>query len=511
MYHPIQFSQSQAQTPAYILADSGEEITYKTLAERICKGSQLFRSLNINHGDHIAILMENNSWYLSVIWAAQSAGLYYTCISTSLSAEELEFILNDCKARLLITSPKASQRLPQTHKLPFLEYRLMVQGLYEGFESYEFLLEQQKNQLVSEACEGRQMLYSSGTTGRPKGVLLPLSGRKIGEADPFSEFMKSQFHFGPATMHYIPTPLYHAAPMVYCLAATRSGGTVVISEKFNELEVLSILEKYQISHTQWVPTMFVKLLKLPEELRAKFDPSHLKMVMHGAAPCPIPIKEAMISWWGPVLEEYYSGSEGCGVSVVSSEEWLQKKGTVGKPIIGTPHIVDEDGNELATGEIGNIYWEGGEDFSYNNDPAKTQKAYLPNGWSTYGDIGYLDKDGYLFLVDRQNDLMIIGGVNVYPQEAEDLLISHELVRDAAVFGIPHPEYGEEVKAIVQLLNQDQLRPDLETQLIEYCRQKLAKVKCPRSVEFRDYIPRTASGKLLRRILKEEYRSSNTIP
>jgi acyl-CoA synthetase (AMP-forming)/AMP-acid ligase II len=313
------------------------------------------------------------------------------------------------------------------------------------------------------------------------------------------------------TIYLSPAPLYHAAPLRFCMATHEVGGTVVVMEHFDPEQALAFIERYRATHSQWVPTMFVRMLKLPREVRERYDVSSLKVAIHAAAPCPVPVKRQMIEWWGPVFHEYYAGTEGNGFVYCNSEMWLAHPGTVGTPLACTVHIVGDDGEEVPQGESGTIYFEGGTEFEYYNDPDKTAASRSSRGWSTLGDVGYLDADGFLYLTDRKAFMIISGGVNIYPQEAENVLINHPAVIDVAVFGVPNEDFGEEVKAVVQpaaMPADADAAAALERELIAYCRNELADVKCPRTIDFREELPRHPTGKLYKRLLKDEYWSGH---
>jgi len=301
-----------------------------------------------------------------------------------------------------------------------------------------------------------------------------------------------------------PAPLYHSAPLRFNMAVQRLGGTSIIMEHFDPEEFLALVERYQVTCTQVVPTMFIRMLKLPEEVRTNYDVTSLTSVVHAAAPCPVDVKRQMIEWWGPIIHEYYAGTEGNGFVYTGSAEWLTHPGTVGRAVLGTIHIVGDDGEDLPTGEPGTIYFEGGAEFEYHNDADKTASSRNERGWSTLGDVGYLDAERYLYLTDRKAFMIISGGVNIYPQEAENVLIGHPKVVDVAVFGVPNKDFGEEVKAVVQPTGMDEAGPELERELIGYCRERLADVKCPRTIDFRAELPRHPTGKLYKRLLKDEY-------
>ena len=354
------------------------------------------------------------------------------------------------------------------------------------------------------------MFYSSGTTGRPKGILREIRRRPTdSEPHPLTELTRAMYGFSVDTVYLCPAPLYHTAPIAWSMVVQRLGGTVVLMRRFDAVEALQLIERHAVDRMQVVPTMFVRMLKLPEAERVRFDVSSLQAVIHAAAPCPVDVKQQMLDWWGPIIYEYYAGSEGGGFVAVSPQEWLQKPGTVGKALTGTVHVLDEDGNDAAAGVVGTVYFDGNADFKYHGDEKKTQETYNARGWHTLGDMGYLDEDGYLFLTDRKSHMIISGGVNIYPQEAENALTMHPAVLDVAVIGVPNSEYGEEVKAVVQLVDQNAASDALAQDLIAYTQSRLAKFKCPRSVDFVAELPRLPSGKLLKRKLRDTYWPSET--
>jgi long-chain acyl-CoA synthetase len=499
-----------ADKPAVIMGESGFTQTYAELDAAANRLSHLLRGAGLQPGDHVAICMENHPRYLEVVWGCHYAGLIYTCASSRLQSGELEYIINDCGARVYITSKyKADQATEVLDSTPAVELRLMLDGTVEGYDSYEETVDHlSSDPLDEERVAGLDMLYSSGTTGQPKGVAREFPGTPL-DSDSGSVLPLMQMLFGAeeSKVYLSPAPFYHAAPLRFCLAAHAIGMTIVAMEHFDAEEYLRLVEQHHVTHSQVVPTMFVRMLKLPEETRGKYDVTSLECVIHAAAPCPIPVKKQMIEWFGPVIHEYYAGSEGNGFVYCNSEMWLAHEGTVGTPIVGTLHICDENGEEVAQGESGTIYFEGGAEFEYHNDPEKTQSSRHPKGWSTLGDVGYVDEDGFLYLTDRKAYMIISGGVNIYPQEAENLLVTHPKVIDVAVFGVPHDEFGEEVKAVVQpaeMPADDGAAAALSAELIQFCRSELADVKCPRSIDFREELPRHPTGKLYKRILKDEY-------
>ncbi|MEX1034974.1 MAG: AMP-binding protein [Sneathiella sp.] len=508
--HIREFAKTTPDKPVIIMAGSGETITYKQLNDRSNKAAQYLRAQGLKIGDHIALLMENNPRFYEICWAAQRAGLYYTAISSRLSAEEAAYIINDCGARIFITSNYKSELAEQLlDRIPEVEEKLMIDGTVPGYHSYESKVSKFPAEPLPDECEGVDMLYSSGTTGRPKGVKPAEVGNPIGTEDNLFNLLKSQYKVTQESIYLSPAPLYHAAPLRYNMRIQRLGATCIIMENFDAETYLRLIEKHKATHSQLVPTMFVRMLKLPEEVRQKCDLSSLKVAIHAAAPCPEKIKYQMMDWWGPILHEYYGGTEGNGYCAVTPEEWFAHPGTVGRALVGNLHIVDDTGNELPVGETGSIYFSEGRDFSYHNDPERTAESYNDKGWSTLGDVGYVDEDGFLYLTDRQSYMIISGGVNIYPQEIEDLLLIHPKVYDAAVFGVPNEEFGEEVKAVIQPIDMSIAGDALAEELIEFCRANISHVKCPRSVDFEVELPRHPTGKLYKRLLKDKYWGDKT--
>ncbi len=496
--------------PAVIMASDGRTISFAELDEEANRLSRLFRSVGLVPGDHVAFCMENHPRFLSVAWGCHYAGLYYTAMSSRLNDDEMQYILEDCGAKAFITSAyKKDAATKVVGAVPGVETWLMMDGVADGYASYEEALAGQSAEPLDGRVAGADMLYSSGTTGRPKGVKPPLPSQPLEEAGTSVHgLMSLLFGLTEDSVYLSPAPLYHAAPLRFSMGAQMAGATVVVMEHFDPEEALALIEKYRVTLSQWVPTMFIRMLKLPEDVRAKYDVSSLQTAVHAAAPCPVEVKKKMIDWWGPVLHEYYAGTEGNGFVYTNSEDWLAHPGSVGKALIGTLHIVGEDGDEVPVGEPGTVYFEGesASTFEYHNDPDKTQDSRDPKGrgWSTLGDVGRLDDDGFLYLTDRKAYMIISGGVNIYPQEAENALALHPKVLDVAVFGVPNEDFGEEVKAVVQPADGVEGSPELERELIAFCREKLADVKCPRSIDFRDELPRHPTGKLYKRLLKDEY-------
>ena len=492
---------------AYRMAGSGAALTFAELDARSNQGAQALRSLGVGPGEHIAILMENSLAFLEVCWAAQRSGVIYTAISRYLGAEEAAYIVADCGAKLFVTSTAYAATGAQLRDMIGPDVRcVMAGGSAEGFEHWDAIVAGMPATPVADERAGASMLYSSGTTGRPKGIVrLQHSNAPIDSLSPILlKLCDDLGGMGPDSVYLSPAPLYHSAPLGVAMVAAGLGATTIVMEKFDAEAFLAEVETHRATHAQLVPTMFVRMLKLPEEVRARHDITSLTSALHVAAPCPADVKRAMIDWWGPILLEYYAGSEGNGVTAATSEEWLAHPGTVGRSLFGAVRILDDDGAELPSGEIGDVYFDAGFTFSYHNDPEKTSQAFNDRGWSTIGDVGWLDEDGYLHLTDRRAYTIISGGVNVYPQEAEDLLVTHPAVADVAVFGVPNEDLGEEVKAVVQPMDFSRAGPELEAELIAFCRTRLSSIKTPKSVDFRRELPRTATGKLIKRHVKAEY-------
>ena len=487
------------------MAGSGETLTYRELDERSIRLARAWAAAGLRPGDHVAIALRNHIRYLEVVWAALRSGLYYTPVNWHLTAPEVTYIVEDCGARSVVTEPTLAHAVAQLD----VEIPLMVDGTDPGWPSYESAIDAQPAMPLDDEPEGAGMFYSSGTTGRPKGILFPLSGRRVSDPSPML-LPGSPWRFGEETVYLSPAPMYHAAPVVTCSLVHRTGGTTVLMEQFDAEAALRAIEEYSCNRAQFVPTMFIRMLKLPAEVRNRYDVSSLEVAAHAAAPCPVEVKREMIDWWGPVLWEYYAGSENVGSTSILSEEWLEHPGSVGLPRFCTVHICDDEHHELPAGRIGQIWFETPQaSFEYHGDPDKTAESRSPEGWYTIGDVGYLDEDGYLYLTDRKSFTIISGGVNIYPQEAEDVLIMHPKVADVAVIGVPDPEFGETVKAVVQPALGLDGDADLASELLDYCRAHLAHFKCPRSVDFDPALPRHDTGKLYKRLIRDRYWGDST--
>jgi acyl-CoA synthetase (AMP-forming)/AMP-acid ligase II len=494
--------------PAIIMGKSGETVTYGEYEARSNRAAHLLRAAGLERGDHVAVLMENSPRMLEIEGAAERTGLYYTLINTYLQSDEVAYIIANSRSSLLFSSPACRLAAEAAAaKCPGLE-RMFITGPGEpppGWESYEAAVAGCPDDPVPNESLGTAMLYSSGTTGQPKGVLRGLPEVAPSEPLPVMAFVRAMFGFREGMTYLSPAPLYHAAPQASVAAAFRLGATSVVMEHFDAEEWLALVQRYKVTNCQMVPVMFSRLLRLPEEIRGRYDTSSLECIVHAAAPCPVHVKQAMIDWLGPIITEYYGATEANGFTFCDSAQWLAHPATVGKPILGELLILDEEGNECPTGTDGTIWFRGATAFEYFQDPVKTAEGRDDGGQtSTVGDVGHVDADGYLYLTDRKTYMIISGGVNIYPQETENLLSGHPAVLDVAVIGVPNDDLGEEVKAVVQLADHTAASTDLARELIDYCRDRMAHFKCPRSIDFVPELPRSATGKLYKRLLRDEY-------
>jgi long-chain acyl-CoA synthetase len=499
--------------PAFIMASTGETVTYRELEARANRLAHLFRKHGLKRLDHYAIFMENNSRYLEACGAGERAGLYFTCVNSYLTAGELAYILTNSQSRILITSlAKLDVAREAIKECPDIELCIVADG--PGDSDRIIGLEAATRGLpstpIADESVGTAMLYSSGTTGRPKGILRPLPEQPPSQNLPLFEFLIGLWQYREGMIYLSPAPLYHSAPQAAVNLTIRMGGTAIIMERFDPEQYLALIEKWGITHTQLVPTMFSRLLKLPDEARTRHDLSSLEIAIHAAAPCPALVKDDMIKWWGPIIHEYYGATEGLGFTACNSEEWLAHRGTVGKVLLGELHILDENMQECPTGMPGTVWFKSASAFEYFNDPERTKEARSADGsMSTVGDVGYVDADGYLHLTDRATFMIISGGVNIYPQECENLLITHPKIADAAVFGVPNPDLGEEVKAVVQPMPGVEPCQALAEELIAFCGQSLSRQKVPRSIDFEEQLPRLPTGKLYKRLLRDRYWGNKT--
>jgi long-chain acyl-CoA synthetase len=506
--YPGQHAQARLGQPAVVMAGSGESVSYRELEARSNRLAHLLRAAGLRRLDHYAVFMENHPRFVECCAAGERSGLYYTCINSFLTAPELAYIVNNSLSKVLITSQaKREIALAALADCPRVELCLVVDGSGEGTRVRnldEATADSPATPLPDESL-GAAMLYSSGTTGRPKGVLRPLPDQP--PAVPLSALAArlNVWRFREGQIYLSPAPLYHSAPLAGVGGTIRRGGTAIVMGRFDPERFLALVERFRVTHTQLVPTMFSRMLKLPEAVRRRYDLTSLEVAIHAAAPCPIPVKRAMIDWWGQIILEYYSATEAMGMTVCDSAEWLAHPGTVGRSVFGELLVLDEAMREVPPGTTGKLWFKTASPFEYFNDPARTAEANSPDGaMSTLGDIGYVDEDGYVYLTDRASFMIISGGVNIYPQECENLLVTHPKVADAAVFGAPNEEMGEEVKAVVQLAPGFEPGPALEAELIAFCRANLAHHKCPRSIDFEAELPRLPTGKLYKASLRERY-------
>ncbi|WP_050419875.1 AMP-binding protein [Bradyrhizobium tropiciagri] len=499
--------------PAFIMAGTGETVTYRELEARNNRLAHLFRKQGLRRLDHYSIFMENNNRYLEACGAGERAGLYYTCVNSYLTAGELAYILTNSQSRILITSKlKLDIAREALKECPQVELCIVVDGDGESDRIVGLLQATAglPSTPIADEYAGTAMLYSSGTTGRPKGIVRPLPEQPPSQNLPLFDFLTKLWHYREGMVYLSPAPLYHSAPQAAVNLTIRMGGTVVIMESFDPERYLQLVETWGITHSQLVPTMFSRLLKLPEAVRTRYDLATLEVAIHAAAPCPALVKDDMIKWWGPIIHEYYGATEGLGFTACNSEEWLAHRGTVGRVLLGDLHILDENMQPCPKGTPGTVWFKTATPFEYFNDPAKTSEARSADGsMSTVGDVGYVDDDNFLYLTDRATFMIISGGVNIYPQECENLLITHPKVADAAVFGVPNVDLGEEVKAVVQPTEGIAPGPELAQELIAFCASSLSRQKVPRSVDFEAELPRLPTGKLYKRLLRDRYWGNKT--
>lgn len=506
-----EYAQATPDKPAVILYPSGKTVTFGEMEARANQLAHLFRQAGLREGDAVAILIENNEHFHTVLWAARRSGLYYVPINTHLTAAEAAYIIDNSEAKAVVGSAGLKDTLAGlAAELPkgLPQLRIITDGELDGWLSYPACVADQPVTPIDDEIEGDLLQYSSGTTGRPKGIKRELPHLPPTEVPGLMAALIG-FWMNPDAVYISPAPLYHTAPSVWSMQTLAAGITTVVLEKFDAQGCLDAIARHKVTHGQFVPVMFTRMLKLPEDVRNSYDISSLQRVMHAAAPCPVEIKKQMIDWWGPIVDEYYASSEAIGSTLIFAEDWLTHPGSVGKPMAGGLHILDEDGNELPPGQAGEIYFEGGMDFEYLNDAEKTAKSRDSHGWKTVGDIGYLDEEGYLYLTDRRHHMIISGGVNIYPQEAENMLVTHPKVMDAAVFGVPDDEMGQSVKGVVQLVDASDATEEFAAELLAWLRDRLSHYKCPRSISFESELPRTDTGKLYKQELIVKYSPAPT--
>jgi long-chain acyl-CoA synthetase len=497
----------QHPTRRAVIEPSGRAITMGELSATSNRLVHGLRSLGLAQGDCIATLLPNSAPMIELYLAAAQAGLYLVPINHHLTAAEIAYILQDSEAKAFFTDARfaaACRGAADEAGVPAAA-RFAVGGL-EGFQNYAALTAGQPDTLPENRAAGQVMNYTSGTTGRPKGVrraLVPFDPDMV-----FSMFAMFLAMFGIEpendNVHLTGSPLYHTAVLMFTGSSLHYGHTVVLMDKWTPESCLDAIQKYRVTTSHMVPTQFHRLLALPEAVKAKYDVSSLRHMIHAAAPCPIDVKRRMLQWWGPVIYEYYAASEGGG-TLVTPQEWLKYPGTVGHAWPSSEiRVFDEAGNDAPTGQPGTVYMKmAGADFEYHKDKAKTD-ANRRDGFFTVGDVGYLNEDGYLFLCDRKIDMIISGGVNIYPSEVESVLLQHPKVGDAAVFGIPNEDWGEEVKAVIEPAAGIEASPALAQEIMDFCLKNAAKYKCPKTIDFITNMPRDPNGKLYKRKLRDPY-------
>jgi acyl-CoA synthetase (AMP-forming)/AMP-acid ligase II len=508
---------------AAVDGSTGAETTYSMLDRESVQLARHWASVGLRPGDVVAVLMSSTPRFLTVVWGAWRSGFYIVPVNWHLTAGDAGYILSNSGARALVASSDLADLAGEVvaiHGRAVIS-RLLVGGTRDGFDDFDATIARQPVERPAAERNGSLLLYSSGTTGRPKGIRPPLPTTAFGApinlegiVGPVGVTGARAGIVGPvaaagapvdrSSVYLSPAPLYHGAPLGWSLAMQAVGVSVVVMDRFDPEQVLALVERHHVTHVQFVPTMFVRMLKLPAEVRQRYDLSSLRYVVHAAAPCRITVKEQMIDWLGPIVHEYYSASESNCLFMIDAPTWLAHRGSVGKAAVGVPHILDDEGKELPAGEIGQLWIEGPSHFEYHGDPEKTAGAFNDRGWSTVGDIGSIDEDGFLYLSDRRTDLILVGGANVYPRETEDVLATHPCVAEAAVIGVPDDDMGSQVRAVVELNPGSEPTDVLAAELMAYCRERLATIKCPRAIHFEETLPRLATGKLLRRELRDRY-------
>jgi long-chain acyl-CoA synthetase len=517
-------AEARHDRPAVILYPSGKQVSFAEMEARANRLAHRFRRGGLIEGDTVAVLMENNEHLHTVMWAARRSGLYYAVINTHLTPPEAAYIIDNSGAKAVIGSqamrkvyegllaergalPSQAGGPPACGGLPngLPDLLMIADDDLDGWQRYPECVADEPDAPIADELEGDLLQYSSGTTGRPKGIRRELSHLPPTEMPNMLSALLMAIGIDSDATYISPAPLYHTAPCLWTMSAHAMGVTVVVMEKFDPEQCLDAIQRHAVTHGQFVPAMFVRMLKLPDSVRDSYDLSSLKRVVHAAAPCPVDIKKQMLDWWGPIVDEYYSSSEGAGITFISADDWVKHPGSVGKPLFGEAHILDENGKDVPAGQAGQVYFDMGEiTFVYHKDPEKTAESRDRHGWVTVGDVGYLNEDGYLYLTDRKHHMIISGGVNIYPQEAENLLVTHPKVLDAAVFGIPDDEMGQSVKGVVQTLDAAEATDEFADELLTWLRERLAHYKCPRSISFEAQLPRTDTGKLYKQELIKKY-------
>lgn len=506
--YPATHASLTPDKPAVLMAATGQQVSYAELEDRSLRLANWLRSIGLRRGDVIALIADNDARVFDIYWAAQRTGLYLTAVNYRLRADEIQYILENSGARVAFVGDVSQEAIDAIAGVTNLSHQVAFAPDWPGYLSLEALIAGASNVRPAYEPRGGDMLYSSGTTGRPKGVRQRLPERAVSEpGDTMVAMFGGVFGFSSDTVYLSPAPLYHAAPLRTCATVQALGGTAIILDRFDPEAALEAIERWKVNVAQWVPTMFVRMLKLSDPIRKRYDVSSLRMAIHAAAPCPVEVKRAMMDWLGPVLHEYYSCTELNGMTVVGPEEWMRKPGSVGRAVLGKIHICDDEGNELESGQDGMVYFEREIlPFEYHGDPDKTRSTQHPvhENWTAVGDIGHVDEEGYLFLTDRKAFMIISGGVNIYPQEVENALALHPAIADVAVVGVPDAEMGEQVKAVVMLAEGLEPSVKLAEAIIEFTRSRVASYKVPRSVDFVATLPRTPTGKLLKGQVRKAY-------
>ena len=496
---------AESGRPAVIEHESQRVLTYGELEDRSRRLAGLWRARGLKPGDHVAVLLDNQATYFEVGWAAQRSGLYLTPVNWHLGAEEAAYVIADCEARAIVSTARFAPVLDELGEvIDDVSTRLIVDGHVTGWEDFTTTVAAAEPIGTKDELEGSWMFYSSGTTGRPKGIKPPPRDVPFGTGGPLEAMVTAMYGFRAGITYLSPAPLYHAAPLAWSMAVHRLGGTVVVLERFDAQATLHAIEQHGVTHAQFVPTHFVRMLKLEDATRRRADLSSLELVVHAAAPCPPDVKDAMLDWLGPIVHEYYSASEGAGFCAIGPDEWRDHRGSVGRSLLGAVHVLGANGDEVPVGETGQLWFEGGATFEYHGDPAKTAEVFDRRGWATMGDIGYVDTDGYVYLTDRVSHTVISGGVNIYPRETEDVLVVHPEVVDVAVIGVPDAEMGERLLAVVQPTADAEPGHALAEALRAHCRDHLASYKCPREIEFVAELPRLPTGKIRKSELRARY-------
>jgi acyl-CoA synthetase (AMP-forming)/AMP-acid ligase II len=491
-----------------VVVPGGETLTYGELAAKSRWLERDWISKGISPGDRVAVVMENRTDYVVVAIAALRCGVRLVAVNVHLTRAEAVHVIYDSDARLIVASERFADLVAEAAGAsPAVEAVQIVGEVRDGYEGLYGGAESDSAPVIRPSADnavrqGAFMFYSSGTTGKPKGILREMPDVSFEQGDPLTANFPLTWGFDQDLVWLNSAPLYHAYPLQTCTSVVRWGGTLVLTEKFDAEESLRIVEEFGVTHTSMVPTMFVRFLRLPEDVRRRYDVSSIRLAIHAGAACPVPVKRAMMEWWGPVLYEFYGGSENIGMVLITPDEWLAHPGSVGRPAPGTISVLGEDHAPVAPYERGTIWFDHAPNFSYHHSPEKTEGVFDADGRATLGDLGYLDEGGYLYLDGRRTDLIISGGVNIYPAEIESRLVEHPAVLDVAVIGVPDEEYGQRVEAFVQLDSGVAGDAELERELLEFCRKELASFKCPRSVTFEESLPRTPAGKLLKRVLME---------